>query len=86
MRPLLLILALLPLAACTGATLSKLDYRTYQIQSDGVPGGSTAPDRRVAEQVCPGGYRVLDDTRHQGTPNRYDDEPGVFITWTIRCL
>ncbi len=86
MRALLLLLILLPLAGCVGASLSKLDYRTFQIQSDGVPGGSDAPNRRVAEQVCPGGYRVLDDTRHQGTPDRARDEPGVFTTWTIRCL
>jgi hypothetical protein len=83
---LLLLLALIPLAACTGASLSKLDYRTYQIQSDGVPGGSTAPNRRVAAEVCPGGYRVLSDLVHQNTPDRARDEPGVFTTWTIRCL
>ncbi len=86
MRPLLL-LTLLCLAACTGATLTKLDYRTYQIESDPVPGGSAQPNRRVAEQVCPGGYRVLDQTLHNGSPDRARDEPlGVTTDWTIRCL
>ncbi len=82
----LLLLTLLSLAACTGASLSKIDYRTYQIQSDGIPGGSSAPNRRLAAQVCPGGYRVLDDSVHRNTPDRYEEEPGVFTTWTIRCL
>jgi hypothetical protein len=82
----LLLLALLPLAACIQQTLSKLDYRTYRIESGGIPGGSDAPNRRIAQQVCPNGYRVLDQTSHQGTPDRYADEPGIFTTWTIRCL
>jgi hypothetical protein len=86
MRALLLLLIVLPLAACVGATMSKIDYRTFQIESDGVPGGSDGPNRRMAAQVCPGGYRVLEDTTHQNTPDRARDEPGVFTTCTIRCL
>jgi hypothetical protein len=86
MRPLLLLLTLLTLAACTGAALTKLDYRTYQIQSDAIPGGSDAPNRRLAEQVCPGGYRVLDQTAYRNSPDRARDEPGIFTNWTIRCL
>ena len=82
----LLLLALLPLAACIQQTLSKLDYRTYRIESGGIPGGSDAPNRRTAQQVCPNGYRVLDQTSHQGTPDRFADEPGIYTTWTIRCL
>jgi len=85
MRPLLL-LTLLALAACTGASLTKLDYRTYRIESDAVPGGSDTPNRRLAEQVCPGGYRVLDQAVHNGSPDRARDEPGVTTDWTIRCL
>ncbi len=84
--PLLAVFPLLLLTACVGATMSKLDYRTYQIQSDAIPGGSDTPNRRLAAQVCPGGYRVLTDTEHRNTPDRARDEPGVFTTWTIRCL
>jgi hypothetical protein len=80
------LLVLLCSAACTEASLSKVDYRTYQIQSGGIPGGSDAPDRRLAQQVCPNGYRVLDESVHRNTPDRYADEPGVFTSWTIRCL
>lgn len=80
------LLALLAVAACTEASLSRIDDRTFSIQSGGVPGGSDAPNRRLAERVCPRGYRVLDEVAHRGTPDRYTDEPGVFTTWTIRCL
>jgi hypothetical protein len=82
----LLLLTALGLAACTGSTLTKLDSRTYEIQSDAIPGGSSGPNRRVAEQVCPSGYRVIDQTVHQNSPDRARDMPGVFTNWTIRCL
>jgi hypothetical protein len=85
MRP-LLPLTLLALAGCVQPTLSKIDYRTYVIESGGIPGGSDAPNRRLAQQVCPGGYRVLDQTARNNSPDRARDEPGVFTTWTIRCL
>ncbi len=83
---LLLLITMLGLTACTGASLTKLDYRTYLIQSDAVPGGSDSPNRRLAEQVCPGGYRVMDQAVHNGSPDRARDEPGVTTDWTIRCL
>lgn len=87
MRILLLLALLLPLSACIQPTLSKIDYRTYKIESGGIPGGSDAPNRRLAERVCPGGYRVLDQSSHQNSPDRARDEIGdVFTTWTVRCL
>jgi hypothetical protein len=83
----LILPVLLPmLAACTGASVSRLDSRTFQIESDGIPGGSDAPNRRLANEVCPGGHRVIDEAQHRNTPDRYADEPGVFTNWTIRCL
>jgi hypothetical protein len=86
MRIPFLLAALLLLAACVQPSLTKLDYRTYRIESGGIPGGSDAPNRRLAEQVCPNGYRVMDESRHQNTPDRARDEPGVFTSWTVRCL
>jgi hypothetical protein len=86
MRIPLLLLTLLALTGCTQPSLSKVDYRTYRIDSGGIPGGSDAPNRRLAEQVCPNGYRVIDETVHRNTPDRYEEEPGVFTSWTIRCL
>jgi hypothetical protein len=85
MRP-PLILTLLALAACVQPTLSKIDYRTYVIGSGAIPGGSDAPNRRLAEQVCPGGYRVLDQRVHNASPDRGRDEIGITTDWTIRCL
>ena len=86
MRHFLLIAALALVACSQESSVSKLDSRTFVIESAGIPGGSEAPNRRVAERVCPGGYRVMDKTEHQGTPDRARDEPGTFINWTIRCL
>jgi hypothetical protein len=79
-------LALFLLAACTEASVSRIDSRTFLIESGGIPGGAEGPNRRLAERVCPGGYRVMDKTVHQNTPDRARDEPGVFTNWTIRCL
>ena len=80
------LVALLLLAGCTEATMSRIDSRTFLIQSGGIPGGSDTPNRRLAERVCPKGYRVIDQTVHRNTPDRYADESGVFTNWTIRCL
>jgi hypothetical protein len=83
----LLLLGLLVVAACTESSISKIDSRTFVIESAGIPGGSDAPNRRLAERACPGGYRVMDESRHQNTPDRARDYPGgVFTNWTIRCL
>lgn len=79
-------LAFFLLAACTEGSVSRIDSRTFLIESGGIPGGSEAPNRRLAERVCPSGYRVMDKTVHQGTPDRARDAPGTFTNWTIRCL
>jgi hypothetical protein len=87
MRIPLLIAALVTLGGCIQPTISKIDYRTYEIESGGIPGGSDAPNRRLAEQVCPAGYRVLDSARHQNSPDRARDTIGdVYTIWTVRCL
>jgi hypothetical protein len=85
MRTLILV-ALFCIAACTEASVSRIDNRTFLIESAGVPGGSDAPNRRLAEKACPNGYRVMDQSVHRNTPDRARDEPGVFTNWTIRCL
>jgi hypothetical protein len=86
MRALVLFAALLALAACTKATASRIDERTFKIEGPGIPGGSDAPNRRLAAQLCPGGYRVLDSATRIGTPDGYLQEPGDYTNWTIRCL
>jgi hypothetical protein len=83
----LLLIVMLTLAACSAeSSFSKIDSRTYLIESAGIPGGSEAPNRRLAERVCPGGYRIIDKAVHRNTPDRAHEEPGVFTNWTIRCL
>ena len=87
MRIPLLLSSLLVMSACVQPSLSKIDYRTFKIDSGGIPGGSDAPNRRLAEQVCPNGYRVLDESVHRNSPDRAEYEIGsVFTSWTVRCL
>jgi hypothetical protein len=81
MRLILPFILILAVAGCTQTKVSKLDYRTYKVQDAGVPGGSTAPDRRAAAELCPSGYRVLDELRR-----KWEDQSDLSTTWTIRCL
>ena len=83
----LLLLSVLLLAACTEATASRVDDRTFRIEGPGVPGGSEAPNRRLANRVCPKGYRVLDSESHKGGADRAIDSNDTIMTvWTIRCI
>ena len=82
----LTLLAMLALAGCTQADASRLDARTWRIEGPGLPSQSSAPNQRLAQRVCPDGYRVLDETVHRNTPDGNRDEPGLFTNWTIRCL
>ena len=80
LAPLLLLVA--GSVACTAQSqATKIDDRTYRIEGPGVPGGAEAPNRRLAERVCPRGYRVLDSTRF-----KRDVGEGTFTNWVIRCL
>jgi hypothetical protein len=82
----LLVLTVLLLAACTEATLSKLDDRTFKIEGPAIAGGSDAPNKRLASKACPNGYRVLESASHKGGPDRAVDESNIMTIWTIRCL
>jgi len=84
----ILLLAPIALVCCAGtmsASAIKIDDRTYRVEGPGVPGGAVAPNRRVAERVCPGGYRVLDSTRHKEGMSDGGDA-SITTTWVIRCL
>ena len=80
------VLAMLALAGCTEATASRVGDRTFRIEGPGLPAESTAPNRRVAERLCPNGYRVLDEIVRRNSPDGIRDEPGMFTHWTIRCI
>lgn len=83
---LLPLLAVLALTGCTEAAVTRVADRTFHVEGPGLPARSTAPNRRVAERVCPSGYRVVDQTVRRNTPDGHRDEPGMFTNWTIRCL
>jgi hypothetical protein len=77
-----LLLAAAALVSCTAQSYAtKIDDRTYKIEGTGVPGGADAPNRRMAERVCPGGYRVVDQQRF-----KVDPQEGTYNNWVIRCL
>ena len=88
------ILVLAALTGCSSATASKVDAHTFSINGPIVPGGSEGPDQRLADKICPRGYRVMDSTSFQGGSTSLSDRgahadmenPGVATNWTIRCL
>jgi hypothetical protein len=88
----LALFALLAVAGCTQATAvpassDSVGNRTFVIHGPGVPGGSSAPNQRLAERLCPEGFRVLDSTVRRNSPDGYADDIGdTFTNWTIRCL
>lgn len=88
MRPLLVILLLLAplLAACTESVASRVDERTFKIESPPMAGNADGPNRRLATRICPKGYRVIDSESHKGGPDRATDEDQPVTTWHIRCL
>jgi hypothetical protein len=88
-----LVLSLVILAGCTRATASKVDADTYRVQGPSIVGGSSGPDRELAQQICPKGYRVLNEDSLAGGYSLSDrgahadmENAGTSTTWTIRCL
>jgi hypothetical protein len=78
----------LTLAACTAqGSAIRLDERTFAIHGPGMPGGSDAPNQRMAARLCPNGYRILDSVERKNSPDGIQDQIGrTFTDWTIRCL
>lgn len=77
---------LLALAGCVHATASRVDSRTFVIHGPGIPGGSTVPNERLAERLCPGGYRLLHQNVQYNFNGYIEDMGSTFTTWTIRCI
>ena len=80
-RSALLVLALSALTACSQSHADRVDDRTFRIEGPEVPGGSDAPNRRLAEQLCPRGFRVLEESR-----GKSQADAQIATNWTIRCL
>jgi hypothetical protein len=83
----ILLLAPSGLTCCTAQSqATKLDDRTFKVEGPGVPGGAEGPNRRLAERLCPGGYRVLDSERFKTSSGDFGDTADIHTNWTIRCL
>lgn len=90
----LILLVSLALVGCSQATASKIGDQTYSIDGPEIPGGSSTPDRRLAEKICPNGYRVLGEESFKGGTGSLADrganaDPetnGTTTNWKIRCL
>ncbi len=86
MRPWILVPAVLLLAACSQASATRVDDRTFTIQGPEMGITSDAPNRRLAARLCPGGYRLLDSATHAGGPDRATSDTDQMTIWKIRCI
>jgi hypothetical protein len=89
MRFLLLTLVVAVLVGCTQnqADFVRIGDRTFRIESPPIPGGAEGPNRRLAVQLCPSGYRVLNSESHKGGPDRADfREFNTTTVWVVKCL
>jgi hypothetical protein len=77
------------LTDCTAnqSEASLIGERTYRIISPEVAGGAEEPNRRLAQQLCPAGFRKLDEVAHKGGVDRaIYDQQNITTIWTIKCL
>jgi hypothetical protein len=86
MRALVMVFVMLLVAACSQATASRVDERTFRIDGPEMGFVSDAPNQRLANRLCPKGYRVLDSRTHAGGPDRATDSTDRMTIWTIRCI
>ena len=89
MRPVVLILLSLILAACTEASASRVDERTFRVEGPAMGIDTDAPNQRLANRLCPKGFRVQDTASHKGGPDRaayQAGDAGSTTVWTIRCV
>jgi hypothetical protein len=89
MRFLLPLIAVVLLAGCTQnqSSASLIGERTYRIESPPIAGGAIGPNQRLAQSLCPNGYRLLNDQAHKGGVDRADwYEQGTTTIWVVKCL
>lgn len=90
MRFLLWMLAVAMLAGCASpnqADFVRIGERTFRIESPPIPGGADGPNRRLAVQLCPNGFRLLNAESHKGGPDRVDyREFNTTTVWVVKCL
>jgi hypothetical protein len=88
MRYLLPLVALL-LVGCgqSQSDFSRIGERTFRIESPPIPGGAEGPNRRLAQQLCPAGYRLLNSQANKGGIDRaIYDEQNTTTVWVVKCL
>jgi hypothetical protein len=86
MRALAIVTVLFLVAACTEATATRVDERTFKINGPSMGLASDVPNQRMATRLCPKGYRVLDSRTQAGGPDRATDSTDRITIWTIRCI
>ena len=89
MRLLLPLIAAVVLVGCgqTQADFTRIGERTFRIESPPIAGGAEGPNRRMAQQLCPNGYRVLNQDAHKGGIDRADaQEYNITTIWVVKCL
>lgn len=81
------------LAGCGGPTqadATRIAERTFRIEGPPIPGGAIGPNERLAKQLCPGGYRVLNTESHKGNMDRgalnSPDDLQTTTTWVVKCI
>jgi hypothetical protein len=78
------------LVGCGGpnqADAVRIGERTFRIEGPPIAGGAIEPNQRLAQRLCPGGYRVLDDKEHKGGLDRADwYEHGTTTIWVVKCI
>jgi hypothetical protein len=88
MRYLLPLIAVV-LAGCAQnqSAASRIAERTYEIESPPIPGGATGPNQRLAQQLCPNGFRLLNSEAHKGGLDRaIYDEQNTTTVWVVKCI
>ena len=88
---LLLPAAVILLAGCAQnqSDFTRIGERTFRIESPPIPGGADGPNRRVAQQLCPGGFRVLNARANKGGVDRAQGMPDDLNTttiWVVKCI
>jgi len=82
----LLVFSLLLLAACTRSSASRVDERTFRVESPAMAIGGDSANRHLASRLCPKGYYVVNSESHKGGVARATDAEDPTTIWTIRCI
>jgi len=86
MRAVVTLVLMLAVGGCTQATASRVDERTFNIDGPSMGIASDGPNRRLAERLCPKGFRILESRTQAGGPDRATDNTDRMTMWTIRCI